>query len=144
MSGAEDAWEELVRALRRLQERWPSPDWVYDHRLSCVTSSFPLSAESAARTIIAEITPTSWSASTLAEAPPDVRALAERCGGLRASQVLFWGGRPGALGAFGLWWPWADGKTISLRIGLHDVDTPEQRYPGLRGIFGIPEPAAPA
>jgi hypothetical protein len=68
-----------------------------------------------------------------------VRKLAEGCGGVRASQQLLWGGAPGASGAFGLWWPWADGKTVSLRIGLHDVDLPKERYPRLRDIFGIPQ-----
>jgi hypothetical protein len=44
---------------------------------------------------------------------------------------------------FGLWWPWGDGSTVSLRIGLHDVDLPKQRYPRLRDVFGIPQ-APPA
>lgn len=86
-----------------------------------------------------EALPSSWSAQSVAEAPDEVRALVDRCGGLRASQLLFWGGAVGGAGAFGLWWPWGDGTTVSLRIGLHDVDAPKERYPRLRDVFGIPQ-----
>ena len=70
---------------------------------------------------------------------PDKRALVEKCGGLRAAQQIFWGGGDDAAGPFGLWWPWGDGTTVSLRIGLHDVDVPKERYPRLRDVFGIPQ-----
>ena len=32
----------------------------------------------------------------------------------------------------------------TLRVGLHDVDLPKERYPKLRDLFGIPQAAAPA
>jgi len=147
MVSLDEVWEELFLKLDRLRGRWPSPDWIYDRRLKCVTSSVPLTDErivADARTAIAEVLPTSWNASTLGGAPDDVRALADRCGGLRASQLLLWGGSPGTPGAFGLWWPWGDGTTVSLRIGLHDVDLPKERYPRLRDVFGIPQAPGPA
>src|SRR5262249_53857537 len=138
MSTSANVWEELFLALERFRGRWPTPDWIYDRRLKCVTSSITVALETEARAAIGEILPIAWNAATLAGAPDDVRALADRCGGLRASQLLFWGGSAGAPGAFGLWWPWGDGNTVSLRIGLHDVDLPKERYPRLRDVFGIP------
>jgi hypothetical protein len=33
---------------------------------------------------------------------------------------------------------------VSLRIGLHDLDLPKERYPRLRDIFGIPQATGPA
>jgi hypothetical protein len=143
MASPETVWEELFSGLERLRERWPVPDWIYDRRLKCVSSSIPLTAEADARAAIAEVLPQSWGAQTLASAPADVQALAERCGGVRSSQLLLWGGAPGAPGAFGLWWPWGDGTTVSLRIGLHDVDIPKERYPRLRDVFGIPQAPGP-
>jgi hypothetical protein len=143
MAHSEEAWSSVFAALERLRDRWPDGNWTYDRRLKCVASSFPVAHEPAARAAIAEALPTSWTADTLAAAPADVRALAESCGGLRAAQLMFWGGEPGAPGVFGLWWPWGDGTTISLRIGLHDVDLPKERYPRLRDVFGIPQAPAP-
>jgi hypothetical protein len=138
-----DAWQELFEGLERLKAKWPAQDWTYDRRLKCVASSIPISLEPAARAAMTEVLPAFFSAQTLADAPENVRKLAEGCGGVRSSQLLFWG-NPSGPGAFGLWWPWGDGTTVSLRIGLHDVDLPKERYPKLRDIFGIPQAAGPA
>ena len=146
MATADEQWQSLFQALEGLKTQWPASDWTYDRRLKCVASSIPMNLEPAARTAMAALLPTSFSAQTLASAPEGVRKLAEGCGGVRSSQLLFWGGDAGAPGAFGLWWPWGDGTTVSLRVGLHDVDLPKERYPRLRDIFGIPQAtgAAPA
>jgi hypothetical protein len=139
-----DPWQELFEALDRLKAKWPAKDWTYDRRLKCVASSIPINLEAEARAAMTEVLPTSFGAQSLAGAPETVRKLAEGCGGVRSSQLLFWGGEPGGAGAFGLWWPWGDGTTVSLRIGLHDVDLPKERYPKLRDVFGIPQAAGPA
>jgi hypothetical protein len=139
MATADEQWQSLFQALEGLKTQWPASDWTYDRRLKCVASSIPMNLEPAARAAMAGLLPTSFSAQTLASAPEGVRKLAEGCGGVRSSQLLFWGGEAGAPGAFGLWWPWGDGTTVSLRVGLHDVDLPKERYPRLRDIFGIPQ-----
>jgi hypothetical protein len=144
MASVDVQWQVLFESLERLKAKWPAPDWSYDRRLRCVASSIPMSLEPAARAAMTEVLPTSWSAQTLAEAPEGVRKVAESCGGVRSAQLLFWGGEPGTPGAFGLWWPWGDGTTVSLRIGLHDLDQPKERYPKLRDIFGIPQATAAA
>ena len=139
MGNSDEAWEPVFGALTRLRAAWPSQDWSYDRRLKCVASSIPLAREAEARAAIAQALPASFSAETLASAGESQRLLVEKCGGLRAAQLLFWGGGDDAPGAFGLWWPWGDGTTVSLRIGLHDVDVPKERYPRLRDVFGIPQ-----
>jgi hypothetical protein len=138
-----ETWDALFGSLEDLRRRWPIPEWTYDRRLKCVASSIPLTREADARAAMAGALPISWSVETLPTAPDDARALVEKCGGLRAAQLLFWGGAAGGPGAFGLWWPWGDGTTVSLRIGLHDVDLPKERYPRLRDIFGIPQAPSP-
>ena len=139
MANPTAVWDEIFKGLEGLRDRWPGGDWTYDRRLRCVASSIPLAQEPAARAAIAEALPVSFSVDTLAGAGEGQRALVDKCGGLRAAQLLFWGGGDDAPGAFGLWWPWGDGTTVSLRIGLHDVDVPKERYPRLRDLFGIPQ-----
>ena len=139
MANPSEVWDPVFAALERLRSQWPAPDWMYDRRLKCVASSIPLAREADARAAMAEVLPVSFSVDTLAGAPEGVKALVEKCGGLRAAQLLFWGGPDDAAGVFGLWWPWGDGTTVSLRIGLHDVDIPKERYPRLRDVFGIPQ-----
>jgi hypothetical protein len=139
MANPNEVWESIFAALERLRGQWPAPDWMYDRRLKCVASSVPLAREADARAAIVDALPLSFSTETLAGAGEGVRALVEKCGGLRATQLVFWGGGDDAPGPFGLWWPWGDGTTVSLRIGLHDVDIPKERYPRLRDVFGIPQ-----
>ena len=92
MASIDEQWQELFGALERLKGKWPAQDWSYDRRLRCVASSIPMTLEPAARAAMTEVLPTSFSAQTLAEAPEGVRKLAESCGGVRSSQLLFWGG----------------------------------------------------
>ncbi len=103
----------------------------------CITSSFPIESAEQARAAALSALPTEWSSSTLAKAPPALREIAERSGGLRAGQFLFGGGTPGRLLVFGLWWPWVDGHTISLRVGLVGVDPNREPYPRFREMFNV-------
>jgi len=144
MTGVDAVWEALFAGLDRLRVAWPETAWSYDRRLKCVVSSFPAARAAEASAAMSEALPGQWTAETLPGAPDAVQALAAACGGLRASQLLLWGGGADGPGAFGLWWPWADGTTVSLRIGLHGVDLPKERYPRLRDVFGIPQAPGPA
>jgi hypothetical protein len=146
MEHASHSWDVVFEGLVQLRDHWPAPvsTWNYDRRLKCVASSISLPVAPAAEAAIALAMPLFWNGESLASAPTSARSTAEACGGLRASQRMYWGpdGLGEGCGAFGLWWPWADGVTISLRIGLHDVDIPKERYPRLRDVFGIPQAAA--
>jgi len=152
MTSPEDAWEALFGQLAELRRSWPTRAWTYDRRLRCVTCALTKADEPKDLATVAAVLPSSWTASTLAAAPPEVQAAVGACGGLRAGQSVSWGtvssadpngGTPGPA-AFGLWWPWGDAVTISLRIGLHDIDLPKERYPKLRDVFGIPQATSPA
>jgi hypothetical protein len=140
MAGSDEAWQDLFKRLEQVRAAWPGGQgWTYDRRFKCVVSSFPASSEEAVLATLKHVFSQSFTSEGLEAAPDPIRTLAGQCGGLRASQRLYFGGAVGEPGAFGLWWPWGDGTTVSLRIGLHDVDAPKERYPRLRDIFGIPQ-----
>jgi hypothetical protein len=139
MPGVDALWESVFEQLVALKGAWPSTDWGYDRRFKCVMSTITLAQQVAARAAMATVLPQSFTAESLPTGPPSVRALAAEYGGVRSGQMLLWGASATGPGAFGLWWPWGDGKSVSLRVGLHDVDAPKQRYPRLRDIFGIPQ-----
>jgi hypothetical protein len=125
----------LFAALAQLKAAWPNQEWTWDGRMMCVTSSFGRPLEAAARAAMALALPVEYSRENLASAPAGVREISRSTGGVRAGQLLVSDpGTPGA--AFGLWWPWANGHTISLRIGLLDVDDADPRYQRLRDLFG--------
>jgi hypothetical protein len=127
----------LLDAFKRMRAAWPSRGWSWDSRLLCITSSFSSDFETKARTAAAEALPHRFTASTLATAPPRLRTIVERSGGLRSSQIALAGGSTNGILAFGLWWPWGDAMTISLRVGLCDVDPAYEPYPTLRSVFGV-------
>ncbi len=139
MGTPDETWEAAFATLERLRAAWPPGDWTYDRRLKCVVSSIPMASANAALAAMAEAFPGSWTSDTVKTAPAGVQLVNDGSGGLRAAQKLFWGGEPDGPGPFGLWWPWGDGTTVSLRIGLHGVDVPKARYPKLRDVFGIPQ-----
>jgi hypothetical protein len=118
MQGRPSPADGLFAALSRFRQAWPKRGWSWDSRLSCVASSFgvDLAAEAKQTTKIAF--PNEFTQSSLRSAPPLVRELAEQTGGIRPDQFIL-ASEPGLIGfAYGLWWPWGDDTTISLRIGL--------------------------
>jgi hypothetical protein len=130
--------DQLFAAFRRLKAGWPSRGWSWDSRMTCITSSFSSEFEANAKTAVMEALPIEWSASSYTKAPPNLREYVDRYGGLRNGQFLFSSGATGgSLVAFGLWWPWQDAETVSVRIGFPDVDPGREPYARLRDVFGV-------
>ena len=134
--GGSDPWQGLLDALSRLRAKWPRRGWSWDTRLNCVTSSFSTDIEAEARAIAREALSVEWTSTTLGTAPPRIRDLAERSGGLRSGQALLSAGPVAGVLAYGLWWPWGDGVTVSLRVGL-DIPIMQEPYPRFRDVFGV-------
>jgi hypothetical protein len=108
----------LLADLGRLRQSWPKRGWSWDTRLACVASSFVVDLTAEARAAARLALPVEFVSSTLKNAPPAVREVVEQTGGLRADQFILCS-EPTLVGfAYGLWWPWGDDTTISLRIGL--------------------------
>lgn len=137
MSTPVEPWQPLLDALAKLHAAWPGAGWSWDGRFKCVTSSFEKALGPGVRAAMAEALPAEWSSSSLGSAPDDLRALADRYGGLRSGQLFFNGEAVAGLRLFALWWPWGDGATISVRIGIANSDRPAELYPQVRALFGI-------
>lgn len=135
--GWNDAWQPLFESLGRMKASWPTRGWSWDPRLLCVTSSFTTEQEPAARTAVKIALQNEWNAQTIVRAPQQLRDVVERCGGVRQGQLVLSTGPINALMVFGLWWPWGDGETTSLRIGLADVDPNKEPYGRFRDVFNV-------
>jgi len=106
--------------------------------MTCITSSFSTEFETGARAAITEAFPVEFTSTTISKAPQVLREYIDRYGGLRQGQYLFTSGTlGGSLVAFGLWWPWGDGGTISMRLGFADIDPGRETYARVREIFGV-------
>jgi hypothetical protein len=131
------SWSLLFEALRELRTSWPSRGWSWDGRLSCVTTSFAAELDTKARAAAGVALANEWTPTTIQRAPPLLSDLADRTGGLRAGQLLLASGAVGPNVAYGLWWPWGDGMTTSVRIGLVGPDATQDRLQRLRDVFGV-------
>jgi hypothetical protein len=123
--------------MKELRLAWPSRGWSWDARLTCVTSSFNVEFEAKARAALTTALSTEWTSATIQRALPPLRDIAERTGGLRAGQFIFTSPSIGPSFAYGLWWPWGDGMTTSLRVGLGGSGVREEAFQRLRDVFGV-------
>ena len=132
-----DASQPLFDALARLKQEWPARGWSWDSRFVALASTFTVPYEAQAKKAASTALPAEYTSSTIASAPHELRDLATRTGGLRSGQLLLAGGPIGGLTAFGLWWPWGDGETISMRAGFLDIDPAREPWRRLRDVFGV-------
>jgi hypothetical protein len=135
--GWNDAWQPLFDSLGRMKMAWPTRGWSWDPRLSCITSSFTTEQEPQARAATQMALQNEWTPQTIARGPAQLRDVVERCGGVRQGQLVLSTGPTSGLLLFGLWWPWGDAETVSLRVGLADVDPNKEPSNRFRDLFGV-------
>jgi hypothetical protein len=115
----------IFTTLGRFRASWPQRGWSFDNRFQCVASSFGTDLAPEARRLLAPIFPYALSDKTLAGASETIREVAARTGGVRAGQLIFAADPIAGVTPYGLWWPWEEAQTISLRIGLEGADPSE-------------------
>jgi hypothetical protein len=108
----------LFETLGQLRKNWIKGGWSWDNRFNCLASSFNVEQDGEARAVVLRFLPNEYTAKSIGSAPQQVKEVAESTGGVRVDQRLYSTEMGGRLVAFGLWWPWGDETTISLRIGL--------------------------
>jgi hypothetical protein len=135
--GWNDAWQPVFEGLARMKASWPTRGWSWDPRLMCCTSSFTTEQEPAARAATQLGLQQEWNSATMARAPQPLRDVVERSGGIRQGQLALSTGPASGLLVYGLWWPWGDAETVSLRVGLADVDPNREPSMRFRDIFGV-------
>jgi hypothetical protein len=92
--------------------------WEWDDYMKMVLSKLPQDLVKPAEDLLSGIFPHKFRDKDLKKASPRVAEIAEECGGLRSGQILFCGDPDQPLVLTGLWWPWGDGVTVSIRIGI--------------------------
>lgn len=124
----------LLSSLAEVKAKWPMRGWSFDNRFMCVASTFGIEMAEKCRASIAAALPHDWHAKNIEGAPLVLREIASRTGGVRAGQHLFSSDLVSGAIAYGLWWPWEEGSTISLRIGL---EGPTDMTMALCTTFGV-------
>lgn len=124
----------VLDAFVRFRATWPRRGWSFDNRFQSVASTIDADFAPQARQLIAPLLPHAFSERTLATGSVLVKQVAARTGGLRSAQMIFAADPVGYVMPYGLWWPWEEAQTISIRLGLEGA-TPND-LADLCDVFG--------
>ena len=109
-SDVETVCGEFLRAFQG------SLSWKWDGRFETVLAEFGADNKDNVRAILERHLGAIWDSSSIAGAPDIVRTVNIRVARLRSGQLLFTSDPNRDALIFCAWWPWGDGKTISIRI----------------------------
>jgi hypothetical protein len=109
-SGLESVCKELWSAFQGILS------WKWDSRFGAVLAEFGTGKKESIRAILERSLSITWHSSNIDNAPDIVREINSHLGGLRSGQLLFTSDPDREALIFCAWWPWGDGKAISIRI----------------------------
>ena len=115
--------------------------WKWDGRLETVLAEFGTGKKDDIRAILEQFLPMAWDSSNIDNAPDIVQTVSGHLGGLWPGQRLLTSEPEGDIPIFCAWWPWGDGKTISIRIAPFCQTVSDSEKVGkiqvLKTCFGI-------
>jgi len=134
-AGLENDCKELFRGFQGVLS------WKWDSRFETVLAEFGVDKKDSIRAILERSLKTTWDSSNIDKAPDIMRKINSRLGGLRSGQQLFASDPQKDAFLFCAWWPWGDGKTVSIRLApfykeLLDSQKAE-KIQMFKGWFGI-------
>lgn len=134
-SDIENFCRELSRAFQGILV------WKWDSWFEGVLAEFGVGDKDSIHASLERYLGSGWDSSTVGKAPDMVQIINSNFGGIRPGQLLFTSDPSQDAIIFCAWWPWGDGKTISIRIApscknLSDPEKAEQTKL-LKGWFGI-------
>lgn len=91
--------------------------WKWDRRFETVLAEFGVDRKINIRATLEQYLRVTWDSSNVGNAPEIVRVIDDRLGGLRPGQFIFTSDPNRDALIFCTWWPWGDGKEISIRVG---------------------------
>lgn len=91
-------------------------DWSFDARFRASNAVFEMADQEAVRAILERGFDAAWTSEDIAQAPPRASELAGKLGGLRPGQILFGANADSDPILFGMWWPWGNGASVSIRV----------------------------
>lgn len=115
--------------------------WEWDDRFGGILATFDASDKDLVLGIISSQLAQVWDGTNIDQAPSRVSGALKNYGGLQSGQLLFNSDvtQDGVL--LGLWWPWGNGSTISIRVVPYAPDSLESEKENIRatlkGAFGL-------
>jgi hypothetical protein len=123
ISTRHDAMNERIRSdlentcCRLIKESRDLLFWEWDGRFGTALTQFSVDDMSGVLEIVHRHLVTAWDRTNIDVAPGLVKDITRGLGGLKPGQILYTSDPAVDAVLFGAWWPWNNGKKISIRIG---------------------------
>ncbi len=115
--------------------------WKWDDRFNTVVAAFSAEEAERVRAILEQYLTATWDSKSVDMMPEIVQAVGNQLDGLMAGQLLFTSDPEHEALVFCAWWPWGNGKTISIRLApfdhrLSDAQR-DEHIQKFKGWFGV-------
>jgi len=100
-----------------------APKWTWDSYYKTAVSAISIVEVGTVQNAISNEMTNSWHVANLKESPNEVTKLVENLSGLHRGQNLYTSTIVKGTLLFAAFWPWSDGTTVSIRIGLFRFDS---------------------
>ena len=111
--------------------------WKWDRRFETVLAEFGVEQNGSVRAILENYLGFTWDSSDVGNASDIVCTVNANFGGLRTGQLLFTSDPNRDALVFCMWWPWGNGKEISIRIGPSFKDLGDLERAGKVELFRL-------
>ncbi|MCX5849254.1 MAG: hypothetical protein NTW65_07370 [Deltaproteobacteria bacterium] len=115
--------------------------WKWDSRFDTVLAEFDVANKDSLRQILERYLKFTWNSSNIKKAHRSVIKVNSCLGNLMSGQMIFTSDPNGDAYIYCAWWPWGNGKTISIRIGpcYKELPDPEkaEKIQQFKKWFGI-------
>jgi hypothetical protein len=115
--------------------------WEWDNRFGGILAAFEARDKDRVFGIISSQLAQVWDSANINDAPTRVSGALKNYGALKPGQLLFISDFTQDVILLGLWWPWGNGTTISIRFVPYGLDSSESEKEDMRaalkGAFGL-------
>ncbi len=109
----------LEKKCRKLVETFDNQlSWKWDSRFETVLAEFSTEEKDSVCKIIKTQMCFNWDKNNASKAPGLVKMIIDSFGGLQKDQQLFTSEPDNEEFLLCAWWPWQNGKTVSIRLGV--------------------------
>ena len=109
--------------------------WEWDDRFGGILATFEASDKDRVSGIISSQLTQVWDGTNINQAPTSVSGALKNYGGLQSGQLLFNSDVTQDVVLLGLWWPWGNGTTISIRFVPYAPDSLESEKEDIRATL---------
>lgn len=111
--------EEIAACSQQIIQGTPKDQsWEWDDRFDVPMLVFPRDAEAEVLNLLSQHFLHQWTCQEIKSASPAVRRVLDNIFGLQEDQKIYATDASKEIFLVGLWWPWKNGLTFSLRISL--------------------------